>query len=185
MSDVTAVVLCGGRSSRFGADKTRAALGATTVLDRLLADLPAHWPVIAVGERRRTDRDVTWTRESPAFAGPLAALEAALPLVSTSVLVLIAGDMPYAGRAAQPLVDALTDTTSDAVLATDPDGRRQPLLAAYRTEVVRSALPRPTANAPMRRLTDALDLADLPLDRTATADVDTPDDIERLERPRS
>ncbi|KNX38464.1 molybdenum cofactor guanylyltransferase [Luteipulveratus halotolerans] len=197
MSDVTAVVLCGGRSSRFGSDKTRAPLGATTVLDRLLADLPEHWPVVAVGERRRTSRDVTWTRESPAFAGPLAAVEAALPLVDTSVLVLIAGDMPYAGRAASQLVAALgatsagtadddaTDTNdAEAVVAIDPSGRRQPLLAAYRTDVVRRALPQPTANAPMRRLLDALTVAELPVGEQQAADVDTPADLERLERPR-
>ncbi|AKU15342.1 molybdenum cofactor guanylyltransferase [Luteipulveratus mongoliensis] len=185
MSDVTAVVLCGGRSSRFGADKTRAPFSGTTVLDHLLDALPADWPIIAVGEQRRTARIVTWTRESPAFAGPLAGLAAALDAVASPTIVVIAGDMPYAGRAAQALVDELARGQTDAVLATDPSGRRQPLLAAYRTDAVRAALPQPTTEVPMMRLLDALTVSELAMDADATADIDEPADLDRLDQSGS
>ena len=91
---VTAVVLCGGTGRRFGGDKTRADLGGASVLDRLLAGIPADWPVLCVGERRPTARAVTWLREDPPGGGPVAALAAALPRVDTPVLVALGGDMP-------------------------------------------------------------------------------------------
>ncbi|MDF8266419.1 molybdenum cofactor guanylyltransferase [Luteipulveratus flavus] len=183
--DVTVVVLCGGRSSRFGSDKTRAPFRGSTVLDHLLADLPPDWPVVAVGEQRRTVRDAAWTRESPLFAGPLAAVEAALPLIGTASFALVAGDMPYAGRAVSELVATLDrNPTVEAVAAADPAGRRQPLLAAYRTDAVRVALPSPTANAPMRRLLDALVVTELALPAAVTADVDEPADLAALDEER-
>jgi len=65
------IVLCGGASRRMGGvDKTRARLGATTVLDRLLDTLPSCWDVVCVGEERPTTRAVTWRRESPPGGGP-------------------------------------------------------------------------------------------------------------------
>ncbi|MFC8502427.1 molybdenum cofactor guanylyltransferase [Pedococcus sp. NPDC057267] len=104
---VTAVVLCGGTGRRFGGDKTRADLGGATVLDRLLDGLPGGWPVLCVGERRPTTREVTWLREDPPGGGPVAALAAALPHVTTPVLVALGGDMPYAAPAAPALAGRL------------------------------------------------------------------------------
>lgn len=177
--DVTAVVLCGGRASRFGSDKTRATLGDATVLDAALSQLPADWLIVAVGERRHTARAVTWARESPLFAGPLAGLAAALPLVETETLVVTAGDMPYAGAAAPLLVAALEGSASDGVVAVDDDGRVQPLLAAYRTDRVRTAMPAEPANLPMRLLGEVLNVEHLQLPSRTTADIDQPADLEQ------
>ena len=84
----------------MGTDKTAAALGTTTVLDHLLDHLPDGWPVVAVGPERPTHRRVRWTRETPTGAGPVAAVAAGLPLVDTDLVVLLAGDMPFAATAA-------------------------------------------------------------------------------------
>ena len=155
----TAVVLCGGDSRRLGggSDKTAATLGATTVLDHLLDGLPADWPVVAVGPERPTRRRVRWTRETPAGGGPVAAVAAGLALVDTELVVVLAGDMPFAAGAATHLAGTLAaslndDPTTDAVVAVDPGGRENPLLAAYRVTALRDALPHPPANAPARSL---------------------------------
>lgn len=108
--EVTAVVLCGGESRRLGhGDKTQAALGSGTVLDALLRDLPAEWPVVAVGPQRETVRDVRWAREEPPGGGPVAAIAAGVACTTTPLVVVIGGDMPFAGVAAVALAARLSD----------------------------------------------------------------------------
>ena len=121
---VTAVVLCGGSARRFGSDKTRADLAGTPVLDHVLAGLPGHWPVVCVGSPRPVPRDVSWCQEDPPGGGPLAALAASLPLVRSTALVLLGGDMPYAARAAPSLVAALDGFAGKTIVLRRPaDGR--------------------------------------------------------------
>ena len=131
--DVTVVVLAGGESRRFGSDKLAAPLGGSTVLDHVVAGLPAAWPLVVVGAARPTVGEVAWTREDPPGGGPLAAVEAGLALVRTGILVVVAGDMPFAGSVVRTLVDALREAAPGVVAAVglDEDGVPNPLLAAY------------------------------------------------------
>ncbi len=178
---VTAVVLCGGASSRFGSDKTRARLGDATVLDHLLDALPRDWAVVCVGPQRPTRRaGLAWVREEPPGGGPVAGIAAALPLLDTAVTVLVAGDMPYAGRPAAALARHLGEHPAHgAVAAADADGRLQPLLAAFRTEALRSAVPARPAGTPARQLLDAATAFGIRVPTDASTDVDTPPDLER------
>lgn len=171
----TALVLGGGDSRRMGSDKTAAALGAATVLDHLLDDLPADWPVVVVGPERPTRRAVWWTREVPPGGGPVAAVAAGLSLVETELVVLLAGDMPFAADTAARLATTLrADAATDAVVAVDAGERPNPLLAAYRTAALRGALPNPPANAPARSLL-AVAHTTVPVDEADSLDVDTPE----------
>jgi molybdopterin-guanine dinucleotide biosynthesis protein A len=184
-SPVTALVLCGGRSRRLGpdgADKTAARLGDTTVLDHLLDALPPEWPVVAVGVQRPTVRDVRWARESPAGGGPVAALATGLALVDTMLVVVLAGDMPFAAAAATDVAATLGhDGTTEAAVAVDPDGRANPLLAAYRTAALRHALPDAPANVPARSLL-ILRHETVAVDALAALDVDTPEALATARR---
>ena len=97
---VTAIVLAGGRSSRFGGPKLIADLDGATLLDHALRavaavaqsilvsgpELPAQ-PDAAAGSIRLVVDD-------GAFAGPLAALAGALRETSTELAIVVAGDMP-------------------------------------------------------------------------------------------
>ncbi|NNG38142.1 NTP transferase domain-containing protein [Flexivirga sp. ID2601S] len=176
----TTVVLAGGRSSRFGQDKTRALLGDTTLLDRVLDALPDDADVIVVGEQRPTTRTVRWVRETPVFAGPLAGLGAALPLIGADAFTLIGGDMPLGAPALAQLADLLRTTPVDAVVATDLNGHRQPLLAAYRTAAVRAAMPADPADRSMRALLHDLDVTTVPVEEQFVTDIDTPEDLARM-----
>lgn len=177
---VTAVVLCGGASRRFGSDKTRAELAGRPVLDHVLDGLPPDWPVVCVGPQRPTERGATWVREDPPGGGPAAAVAAALQHVRTPAVVVLGGDMPYAAGGAPALLAALLHTPdAEAVVARDGDGRLQPLLAAYRTDALRTALPDPPGGVPMMRLLDALRVVPAAVEGAAVLDVDTPEDLER------
>ncbi|WP_406832624.1 NTP transferase domain-containing protein [Pedococcus sp. KACC 23699] len=179
-STATAVVLCGGAGVRFGGDKTRASFGDTTVLDHLLDGLPHDWRVICVGAARATRRTVAWCREDPPGGGPVAGLAAALPHVGTPTVVVLGGDMPYAAGPAPALAATLeAEPELDAVVGRDPDGRLQPLLAAYRTVALRAAVPDPAAGTPLMRLLDPLRSVVVALDDLSALDVDTPDDLDR------
>ncbi len=183
----TAVVLCGGTSARMGGrDKTRELVGGVSVLDRLLGSLPEAWPVCCVGEPRPTSRPVLWTRETPPGGGPVAGLDAGLRAqqryggtgLATPVTVVLAGDQPFAGALAEPLVTALHTRTADvdAVAAAGGGGRPQLLLAAYRTQRLRDALARgPVTGAGVYATLGSLRVASLPAEAADLLDVDTPE----------
>jgi molybdenum cofactor guanylyltransferase len=175
---ITAIVLCGGSSRRLGRDKLSEPLGAATVLDALLGALPSEWPVVAVGPDRPTARHVAWTRESPTGGGPVAGIAAGIDLVKTDILVVVAGDMPFVGPWLPRLVAALQERpTVAAVVAVDQEGRRNPLLGAYRVSALRAALPANPANSPARRFLEALTVATLVVPDKDALDVDTAEQL--------
>ena len=177
----TVMVLCGGTSRRLGGrDKTRESLAGTTVLDHLLDALPSGWAVVCVGEERATTRSVGWCRESPAGGGPVAGIAAGLKRLDAEICVMVGGDMPFAAAAVPSLVDALNAQPGlDAVLAMDSDGRRQPLLAAYRSEVLRAALPPAPGGSRLMAVVDGMLTGTVAYGARTTLDVDTPEALER------
>ncbi len=193
------IILCGGTSNRLGGvDKTRESLAGTTVMGYLLDRLPAYSPVVCVGEERATTRLVQWCRESPTGGGPVAGIAAALSHLErrdaanpagsktagsktgNAICVVVGGDMPFAAAALSTLVDTLTAQPElDAVLASDPDGRTQPLLAAYRRKALRAALPREPGGARLMAVIDDLRIGTMACDARTTLDVDTPEALEQ------
>ncbi|WP_251141078.1 molybdenum cofactor guanylyltransferase [Cellulomonas dongxiuzhuiae] len=175
------VVLTGGTARRLGGvDKTDADVDGRPVLRRLL-DAVGALPVVVVGPPRDVGRDVLWTREDPPLGGPYAAAAAGVAAglaahPEAQVVVLLAGDQPFAGAAVPALRRALADDV-DAALATGPDGREQPLLAAYRMAAVRERLTGAVHDRPVRELVDGLRTVRVPLDPRTTLDVDDPDDL--------
>ncbi len=193
---IAAIVLCGGSSRRLaGRDKTRESLAGTTVMDHLLDALPSGWDIVCVGEERATTRSVRWCRESPAGGGPVAGVAAGLDelvrvghcaglgdleRLRANVCVVVGGDMPFAATALPTLVDALNAQPAlDAVLAVDPGGRRQPLLAAYRREALQAALPLEPGGARLMAVVDLLATGTVACEAQITVDVDTPEALEQ------
>lgn len=184
------IVLCGGTSRRLaGNDKTRELLAGTTVMDHLLDRLPPGWVVVCVGEERATTRSVRWCRESPVGGGPVAGIAAGLDELErpgqlerlrAEVCFVVGGDMPFAAPVLPALADALNAQPAlDAILAVDPSGRRQPLLAAYRCQPLRAALPSEPRGARLMTVVDALVTGTLACEAQITLDVDTPEALEQ------
>lgn len=184
-----AVILAGGAARRLGGtDKPALTVGGRTLLDRVLAVCARADRTVVVGPRRPTARPVHWTREQPPGGGPLPALDAGLAALTgpgrPPVVLLLAADLPFlAADTVTALTDALTPDW-EGVLLTDPDGRDQPLAAAYRAEPLRreTALLRSEhgtlSGLPLRLLTRELSLRRLP-DPTGRAgfDCDTWEDV--------
>jgi molybdopterin-guanine dinucleotide biosynthesis protein A len=144
-ADVGAIVLAGGRSSRFGSDKLAVEVDGSPLLrhavDAVRA-VAAH--VVLVGPvPADLPGDVVVTREDPPYGGPYSAVVAGLDALdarATTVLVL-AGDLVDPGPLLPRLIAALDRTddkgrVAEAAVALDSDDRRQPLLAAYRVDAL-------------------------------------------------
>ena len=139
-----AVVLAGGRSSRFGSDKTKAEVRGATLLEHVVhvAEQVAD-RVLVVGPW--APDGVDRVREDGDHPGPLAALECGLSHLRPSspgrgglgddaaVLVLAADHPDLRVGLLQLLVTSLRGD-DDAVLPTSA-GRLQPLVACYRCGV--------------------------------------------------
>ena len=147
----TAVVLAGGRAARLGGQaKPQLMVGGRTMLAAVLEAVPDADRRVVVGPPQPVPDDVVLFRERPPGGGPVAALRAGLPEVSTDVVVLLAGDLPFlTGSLVRELRERLT---GDGVLVVDDTGRDQLLLGAWRTAPLRAAVAGVAGPVPLRRV---------------------------------
>lgn len=133
-----AIVLAGGRSSRFGRDKLAEPVDGRPLLDHAVAAVRALGPdldvvvVAAPGGDPRVPSGVRVAHDDTAYEGPLAGVATGLVALSPDVdrVVVVGGDMPTLVPAVLALLlDALT--TSDAAIL-DQGARRRPLPMAIR-----------------------------------------------------
>ncbi|KUM79958.1 NTP transferase domain-containing protein [Streptomyces curacoi] len=179
-----AVVLAGGGARRLGGvDKPGVRVGGRALLDRVLAACAGARTTVVVADPRPTARPVTWAREEPPGGGPVAALDAGLRHTTADQVVVLSADLPFLDEGTvRRLLAALRTSGADGALLTDPGGRDQPLVAAYRAPTLRRVLNALAeehdglTGLPLRRLTGALELTRVP-DPVASFDCDTWDDI--------
>ena len=206
----SAIVLAGGRSSRFGSDKLAADLGGTTLLGATIAALAevvdgvvVAGPALPSDWRRAGLSLVALVRDAEPFGGPLAALDNVLAQAAPEadhVAIVVGGDMPWLVPAVlRAMLDRLTnDSAATAVIlerehdGPSTGGPRQVLPLAIRLETARGAA-REAVEAGQRSmgaLLDRLAVVELPaatwraLDPEANTllDVDTVADLARIER---
>ncbi|MFF8295589.1 DUF6457 domain-containing protein [Streptomyces globisporus] len=185
MTAYDVMVLAGGAAKRLGgADKPGVRVGGRALLDRVLAACDGAARTVVVGDRRATVRPVLWTREVPQGGGPLAALGAGLKLTTAEYVLVLSADLPFLGPGTvDALLSAAGQPGREGALCTDPDGREQPLVAAYRAEPLRRELALiatehgSSAGLPLRILTAELELARIDAGPVATFDCDTWSDI--------
>jgi molybdopterin-guanine dinucleotide biosynthesis protein A len=144
---VTAIVLAGGRSSRFGADKLAAELAGRPLLHHalgavaevaesiILVTAPASDPWLPAELAAR----IRVVHDPEAFGGPLVGLTAALAAVETSTAIVVGGDMPRMVPAVlRRLVEAVGTGHRASIL--EVPGRVQPLPMALHVEAAREAI---------------------------------------------
>ncbi len=143
---VAAVVLAGGVGRRFGADKARALVAGTRLIDRALAATAAFEPVwVVAGSPARAaalapllpDPDRVVPDDAPG-AGPIGGIATALRLAGHRWVAVLAVDLPLIDgswwTALMSAADAAPEAATGrplAVAARGPDGRWEPLAALY------------------------------------------------------
>jgi molybdopterin-guanine dinucleotide biosynthesis protein A len=181
-----AIVLAGGRGRRLGGlDKPGLRTGARTLLQVALDALGAV-PVVVVGPLRDVPVGVVLTREDPPGGGPAAAVVAglaALPddLPADAAVAVLAADLPAIDAAAIGRLCA--SLTGDGALLVDGQGRPQWLIGVWRHGALRTAAARRPDwhGSPVRELFGPLRAAEVGGHEAATVDVDTPEDLRRLD----
>ncbi|KJK54680.1 NTP transferase domain-containing protein [Streptomyces sp. NRRL F-4428] len=180
-----AIVLAGGAARRLGgADKPALSVGGRALLDRVLDACPDALRTVVVGGRRPTARPVRWTREDPPGGGPVAALDAGLRDTTAGLVLVLSADLPFLDReTVRALLAAAGAPGTDGAVLRDPEGRDQPLVAAYRAEPLRREVALlatehgALAGLPLRALTAELELAQVEAQPLAAFDCDTWDDL--------
>jgi molybdopterin-guanine dinucleotide biosynthesis protein A len=132
---MTGIVLCGGRSSRMGADKGSLPFHGETMLERItriLRSITAN--VIIVG--RRDQRSAT-VNDAVEDQGPLAGIAAGLSASTTDLNLVVACDMPLIDPAVlQRLASLIGDADACVVIN---DGHASVLCGVYRSRVAATA----------------------------------------------
>jgi len=159
---VSAIVLAGGRSSRFGRDKLAEPIGGRSLLqhaidavrpfatDILVVTVPGGSPTVAGGVRVVHD-------PSP-FEGPLVGLAAGLDEAREAIVFLTAGDIPeLVPEVGELLLTALEGPGIDVAVLADRDGPC-PFPMAVRRDAALAATTRLIASGERRlfSLIDAL-----------------------------
>lgn len=121
---VSAIVLAGGRSSRFGGDKLAAELGGRSVLDLAIeAATAVANEVLVVGRTGQVREGVTYVADDRPFEGPLAGLATGLRMASSEIVLVVGGDMPALDPAVLRLLVRRLGATGGRVVR---DGRVAP-----------------------------------------------------------
>ncbi len=176
------IVLTGGTSSRFGADKSQVILGHQQLVHHVLAGIPDEFEIIVVGpDPQFADAPYACVQENPVGGGPVAGICAALEICQSELVGVIATDMPFAVSHMLHLFSAMT-SHDDAVMYVDSQGFKQPLAAIYRSEVLERAFStmENVHGQSMRALTAQLNIHEIhmsPEVEKAMIDVDTPHDL--------
>ena len=185
LEEVTAAVLCGGRSSRFGADKALHVIGGRTLLDRVLASLAPAQERLLVGRPYPIDgaRFVPDLRQGQ---GPLGGLETALEAAASAWLALAACDLPCLTTGFWRLLCSHA-RDGRAVVVRDPQGRLEPLATLYPRSALTEARARLDGGLlDMQGLLHALPLVEIDrreveaaCGRSVLSNVNRPDDLRR------
>jgi molybdenum cofactor guanylyltransferase len=169
---LTGVVLVGGASTRFGSPKALARIEGETFVDRARRILAAACDdVLVVGKSGELPFEVI--DDASTVRAPIAGVVAGLRAATTDVAVFLPVDCP---RVTPEIVRALGDACRDAAVP-----QTGPLPSAW----AKTALPvleQRLAQGPLAlyRAYEELEVAQLRFDPALLADVDTPQDLERL-----
>ena len=134
ISDFSAILLAGGRSTRMGRDKAALLFGGVPLWKHQLATLRAAGAselfISGRADGPFAGCGVPVIEDITPGRGPLAALEAVLPRITTRLAIVLAIDLP-AMRADFLAMLAETALAKDCSVVPEVDGRFEPLAAAY------------------------------------------------------
>ena len=179
MTGTAAIVLAGGRSSRMGGSKPELLVGGISMLAGVLracADIAADVIVVGVVAVPPGVRHLV---EDPPGAGPVHAIACAVAEVEHSRCLVLAVDLPFLRATVLDELGNALRNGGDVAVAVDDQGRRQFLLALWRTASLRAQIGAldTTVNASLRSLFASADVRETRLsgDPPPWWDCDTPE----------
>lgn len=178
-ADWDAIVLAGGRGSRLGGvDKAALELNGETLLARTLRAVSGASRVVVAGDPRPVPDGTIVVQEEPRFAGPAAAIGAAMTEVRAPYVFLVGCDHPFLADAVDLLLD---EASGDGVIAIDGDGRRQYLMSVIDSSALRASIAAQATlvDLPVRTLLVPLELMEIAIPVRAALDIDTWHDQEK------
>jgi molybdenum cofactor guanylyltransferase len=178
-ADWDAIVLAGGRGSRLGGvDKAALELDGETLLARTLRAVAGAERVIVVGDPRPVPIGTIVVQEEPRYAGPAAAIGAAMTEVRESYVFLTGCDHPFLADAVDLLLD---EASGDGVIAVDGDGRRQYLMSVLDAAALKASIAAQAnlVDLSVRALLAPLELMEIAVPARAALDIDTWHDQEK------
>lgn len=135
-SDVTGVVLAGGGSRRFGADKASHPIEYRSMIERVVDSVATicETVLVSVGTDPRDYplSNVRYVQDHFSDAGPLAGIHAAMLASDSPWLLVAACDMPFVTPEVLRRLLAARTARVEAVLAQENGGRLHPLCGCYR-----------------------------------------------------
>jgi molybdopterin-guanine dinucleotide biosynthesis protein A len=135
-SGCTAIVLAGGRSTRFGSEKLAVEVDGRPLVEHAIAAVSevADEVIVAGAAPSRAlpgpdARSIRSIPDAEAFGGPLAGLSGALLATTTGLAIVVGGDMPgLVPDVLRSILERLAaDEELDAVLLADPGDNVGPL----------------------------------------------------------
>jgi molybdenum cofactor guanylyltransferase len=188
---VSAIVLAGGRSSRFGRDKLAEPIDGRPLLEHAIEAVRPHafevLVVVAPGAVPAVPADVIVVHDPTPFEGPLAGLLVGLGAARGSTVLVTGGDMPELMPDVVAAMLASLDATADEAVILDHDGWPRPLpMAVLRLPALAVASRLVAAGERrLRALTEALTTTvieestwrGLDPGGTTMRDIDTPADL--------
>jgi len=187
VTSASAIVLAGGRSTRFGSDKSLALLRVEPLLAHVLRACAKRFAQVLLVAKEPSrygsfSGNATLVRDRALVSTPLAGIEAGLAVTTAEIAFCCAGDMPFAVDPG--LLDALFAALEghDAAVPVNA-GHLQPLCALYRRATCLPAATAALAEGAVgpRRLLDAVHTARVPWeDEKPFLDADTREDLARI-----
>jgi molybdenum cofactor guanylyltransferase len=135
-SDISAVILAGGRSTRFGGRiKSKELVNGIMIIDRIINVLDKIFGEIIIVTNTPEEfsgyRNCTVVTDILKDSGPLGGIHAAASVSSGKALFVVAGDMPFLDAGLiRRLVDFAMAKDSDAVIPAH-EGQIEPLHGIY------------------------------------------------------
>jgi molybdopterin-guanine dinucleotide biosynthesis protein A len=135
---VSAVILAGGRSSRFGRDKLAEPVDGRALLDHVVEAVRPYVSEILViaapGATPALPLGTTLVHDPVAFEGPLAGLLSGLRAAAEPVVLVVGGDMPSLVGAVLDSMLAPLDSAGVEAVVLEHEGRPRPLPMALRRD---------------------------------------------------
>lgn len=190
-TSVGAIVLAGGRSSRFGRDKLAEPVGGTVLLHRAIAAIRPLATAVYVVAAPNADPDLPdearLIHDPVAFEGPLSGLVTGLEAAPEPVAIVVGGDSPSLVEGVIAAMLDRLDAPGIQAVVLEHEGRARPLPLVVRREPA-LAQARDLFESGERRLRAVLDRLeveviselvwrDLDPDAATVRDIDTPEDV--------